>query len=78
MVSAARERAEEVGKALAAKVDVARESTNACPRCKAMTKGAKFCPECGYDLAGARTTCAHCQAVMPAGTKFCTECGTAM
>jgi len=77
-VEAAREAAHDAGKALAAAVDVTRESTNACPRCKAMTHGAKFCPECGFHLAEARIACVKCQSMMPAGTKFCTECGTAM
>lgn len=75
LVAQARENAQEVGKAQAAQVDVKRDSTNACPRCKAMTYGSKFCPECGFDLAGARIACGGCKAMMPAGTRFCTECG---
>lgn len=74
-VDAARERAQAVGEALGQKADVAHPSTNACPRCKAMTRGAKFCPECGYDLAQAVVTCGNCKAANPAGTRFCTECG---
>lgn len=75
-VQQARERAREVGEAMAQKVDVEKPSTNACPRCKAPTLGSKFCPECGCDLATATITCGKCTAVLPANVKFCTECGT--
>jgi len=74
-VMQARERAKEVGQALAGKVDVARESTNACPACKAPTLGAKFCPDCGCDLASARKACGQCSTLLPANVKFCIECG---
>lgn len=75
-VREARTRAEEVGKSRAADVDVARASTNACPRCKAPTLGSKFCPDCGCDLATATIHCGKCSAQLPANVKFCTECGT--
>jgi len=77
-VDAARLRAESAGKDLAEKVDVVSDSTNACPRCKAMTHGGKFCPECGFNLAESRVACGKCRAMMPAGTRFCTACGAAM
>ena len=55
-------------------MDVKRDRQLVCPQCKAETKGAKFCPNCGYALA-TKTTCPACSAEVPAGAKFCPDCG---
>ena len=44
-----------------------------CPRCQHENPPhAKFCLECGANLA---LTCAKCQSTLPTGAKFCLECG---
>src|SRR5262249_11948958 len=44
-----------------------------CPRCQHENPPhAKFCLECGANLA---LTCAECQSTLPTGAKFCLECG---
>src|SRR6516225_3670086 len=44
-----------------------------CPRCQHKNPPhAKFCLECGGNLA---LTCAKCQSTLPTGAKFCLECG---
>ena len=44
-----------------------------CPRClHENPPHAKFCLECGANLA---LTCAKCQSTLPTGAKFCLECG---
>src|SRR5262245_40623000 len=44
-----------------------------CPRCQhEIPPHAKFCLECGANLA---LTCAKCQSTLPTGAKFCLECG---
>lgn len=46
-----------------------------CQNCKAdIPADAKFCPECGADLA-ATTKCPKCQTELPASSKFCPNCG---
>ena len=72
--TAAMERAQAAGAALAAKVDVQTSRQLVCPACHAETRGAKFCPECGHALA-VSTQCSHCSTPLPAGSRFCPECG---
>src|SRR5262245_35406696 len=44
-----------------------------CPRCQHENPPhAKFCLECGANLA---LTCAKCQSTLPTGAKYCLECG---
>jgi class 3 adenylate cyclase/tetratricopeptide (TPR) repeat protein len=44
-----------------------------CPRCQHENPPhAKFCLECGANLA---LTCTKCQSTLPTGAKFCLECG---
>ena len=46
-----------------------------CPACsKDVTKGVKFCPECGGKMPSKRF-CSECGAEINAGAKFCPECG---
>jgi membrane protease subunit (stomatin/prohibitin family) len=49
-----------------------------CPKCGAANlSNAKFCNECGTQMAVAGPTpCAKCGAQVSAGSKFCNECGT--
>ncbi|MFN2529985.1 MAG: SPFH domain-containing protein [Pyrinomonadaceae bacterium] len=54
------------------------EPTVTCPKCGAQTSAsAKFCNECGANIAGARDSvaCIKCGAKLSSGTKFCNECG---
>lgn len=44
-----------------------------CPKCKAETAGAKFCPECGEALAP-KDKC-RCGAKLEPRARFCPECG---
>lgn len=47
-----------------------------CPSCSAVVAvGAKFCGECGTNLA-AKPQCPSCGVEAAPGTKFCGECGT--
>ncbi len=70
----AAELAREVGQKQAEKLDVVQERQLVCPRCKTETKGAKFCPECGFNVKSANLTCPLC-GVEAKGAKFCPECG---
>jgi hypothetical protein len=45
-----------------------------CPECRAETHGAKFCPECGHQMAQ-QAQCVACPTMLQPGTKYCTECG---
>lgn len=46
-----------------------------CPECEApLAVNAKFCPECGAKLKGAKH-CTECGAKLTPGDKFCSECG---
>ncbi len=50
-------------------------ATKQCPSCNAtIPAGAKFCPECGTNLAA--KTCPECSTANAPGAKFCTNCGT--
>lgn len=73
-VDAAKDAARELGKGQAAGVEVAAARTLVCPECHTETHGAKFCPQCGHNLA-AKAACGHCKAELPAGSRFCPECG---
>jgi hypothetical protein len=55
-------------------LDVTVQTAAQCPNCGAATTGAKFCAECGTNLA-AKTNCDGCGAEIKAGAKFCPECG---
>jgi hypothetical protein len=55
-------------------LDLDREMVARCPKCKAETQGARFCPECGEPLAP-RDACGSCGAKLLAKAKFCPECG---
>lgn len=74
-VKTAVEKANAIGEKQGAEVQVADEAQLVCPKCKAETHGAKFCPECGEKLIQ-HAKCA-CGANLPAGVKFCPECGKA-
>ncbi len=74
---AAGEKAALEGTRLGQNMDVKRDRQLVCPQCKAETKGAKFCPNCGYKLA-VKANCPKCSAEVPAGAKFCPECGQTM
>ncbi len=55
----------------------AQPATRQCPSCTAtISANAKFCPECGTNLAG--KSCPQCKAVNPPGAKFCSNCGTGL
>ena len=56
-------------------LDVNVQTAAQCPNCGAATTGAKFCAECGQNLAP-KSNCSGCGAEMAAGAKFCPECGT--
>ena len=44
-----------------------------CPQCSGNNpEGARFCMECGFELA---VTCPQCGATLPSRAKFCLECG---
>jgi len=77
MKEKAGERAREAGQKQAEKLDVLQERQLVCPQCKTETKGAKFCPECGFNVMSTRLTCPSCGADAK-GAKFCPECGTKM
>lgn len=77
MMEKAGERAREAGQKQAEKLDVLQERQLVCPQCKTETKGAKFCPECGFNVMSTRLTCPSCGADAK-GAKFCPECGTKM
>jgi membrane protease subunit (stomatin/prohibitin family) len=50
-------------------------ATQQCPNCNAtIPAGAKFCPECGTNLAA--KACPECGTANAPGAKFCTNCGT--
>lgn len=50
-------------------------ATRQCPNCNStIPADAKFCPECGINLAG--KTCPKCGTVNAPNAKFCTNCGT--
>lgn len=53
-------------------IDVDRERQLVCHNCKAQTKGAKFCPECGTKMA-ASNNCPNCYLDIPPGVKFCPD-----
>lgn len=56
-----------------------KEDQHYCPECQAkVEQGAKFCANCGTNLANMVKTCANCQAELKSSTKFCPECGTAV
>jgi hypothetical protein len=74
-VKLARLRAEAEGEKRGGKIDVTRQRQLTCPKCKAETHGARFCPECGEKLA-VLSPCPSCAAEVSAGAKFCPECGT--
>lgn len=59
-------------------VDLSRKQVVTCPRCNAATGGAKFCPNCGLNLAPQPTNCPACQAPVAPGVKFCGNCGNRM
>jgi membrane protease subunit (stomatin/prohibitin family) len=67
-------RASDLGRATGEKEAIAESAQLVCPKCKAETNGAKFCPECGEKLQST-TTCAGCHTLIPPGAKFCPECG---
>lgn len=47
-----------------------------CPKCGASVRnGAKFCPECGTNMAPPTAKCVSCGADIKQGSKFCPECG---
>ena len=47
-----------------------------CPGCgAAITIGAKFCPQCGYDLSAKPLVCPKCGAAAQPEDKFCRKCG---
>lgn len=73
-VAAVREKAVEEGARRGKQMDVARSRQLVCPACKAETHGAKFCPECGQQLA-VKMKCPGCATEVAPGTKFCPECG---
>lgn len=75
-VETAKERAVAAGREVGQTLDVTTDTQLVCPKCKAETHGAKFCPECGEKLA-VISTCSKCQKPIPAGSKFCPECGAA-
>ncbi len=56
------------------KMDVKRDRQLVCPKCKTETHGAKFCPECGFQMA-VKGKCSGCGAEVSATAKFCPECG---
>ena len=46
-----------------------------CPNCgQQVAPGAKFCSNCGHNLQTANQ-CPNCQAINPPGAKFCSNCG---
>ncbi len=48
----------------------------ACPHCGAQNQaGAKFCSNCGKEMAPPKMACPSCNAQIPANSKFCPECG---
>jgi len=50
------------------------EEKDRCIKCNhEISKGAKFCPECGEKQ---EVVCNNCGAKLSPGTKFCSECGT--
>ncbi len=52
-----------------------RTAQASCPSCgAAVSKGGKFCPECGAPLS-AEKHCTECGSAMPAAAKFCPSCG---
>jgi membrane protease subunit (stomatin/prohibitin family) len=52
-------------------------ATEACPKCGTPhPSGAKFCPNCGAQLAAAPLVCATCGTQNQPGAKFCVNCGT--
>lgn len=47
-----------------------------CPKCGAGVRhGAKFCPECGTNMAPPTAKCVSCGADIKQASKFCPECG---
>jgi len=49
-----------------------------CPSCGTNTGGAKFCPNCGYNLVPQEQFCTECGSKVPSGAKFCPSCGKKM
>jgi membrane protease subunit (stomatin/prohibitin family) len=48
-----------------------------CPKCGALhAPGAKFCPNCGAQLAAPAPICSKCGTQNAPGAKFCANCGT--
>ena len=55
--------------------DLSVRTPDACPKCREdIAPGAKFCPNCGMQLAG--IACPGCGEKLAAGTNFCPDCGS--
>ena len=75
MVEKAGERAREAGQRQGERLNVVQERQLVCPQCNTETKGAKFCPECGFNVMSTRLACPSC-GIDAKGARFCPECGT--
>lgn len=73
-LDAVRERAYEAGQMLAGSDDVTTAVQSECPQCRAQTRGGRFCPECGHQLA-TPPVCRACSAPLPETGRFCPGCG---
>jgi hypothetical protein len=73
-VRGASELAEAEGQARGTRRDVREDMQLVCPQCRAETHGARFCPQCGHQMAQ-KVQCGSCSAALQPGTKFCTDCG---
>jgi len=52
------------------------QNTFPCPKCNdPVQQGAKFCPNCGQNVAPQKATCVKCNSEINPGVKFCPECG---
>ena len=59
-------------------VDLNQKRVVTCPGCGKDTGGAKFCPECGFNLVPQEAFCTECGSKVAAGAKFCGNCGNKM
>lgn len=73
-LEAAREKGIAAGRERGQKIDTGKKRQLVCPKCKTETHGAKFCPECGFQMA-VKGKCSGCGAEMSPAAKFCPECG---